>query len=37
MNIDNQEWRELSVEEHKQRALNILLEIDNFCRKENLR
>lgn len=37
MNIDNQEWRELSVEEHKQRALNILLEIDAFCRKENLR
>lgn len=37
MNMDNQKWRELSVEEHKQRALNILLEIDNFCRKENLR
>ena len=37
MNIDNQEWRELSVEEHKQKALNILLEIDAFCRKENLR
>lgn len=31
MAIDTSAWRELSVDEHKQRALNILLEVASFC------
>lgn len=31
-----QEWRELSVEEHKQRALQILIRVADFCEKSGL-
>ena len=31
MTIDTATWRELSVEEHKQKALQILLEVASFC------
>ena len=31
------QWRELSLEEHKEHALNILLEIADFCEKNGFR
>lgn len=37
MAIDTSAWRELSVDEHKQRALNILLEVASFCDENNIR
>ena len=37
MTIDTSNWRELSVEEHKQRALQILLEVASFCDENNIR
>lgn len=37
MAIDVATWRELSVEEHKQRALQILLEVAAFCDKNSIR
>lgn len=37
MVIDTATWRELSVEQHKQRALQILLEVASFCDENNIR
>lgn len=37
MIIDTATWRELSVEEHKQKALQILLEVASFCDENNIR
>ena len=35
--MSKNEWREISPEEHKKRALEILLEVADFCEKNNFR
>ena len=35
--VENIGWREISVEEHKQHALRILVEVADFCEKNDIR
>lgn len=34
--VENIGWREISVEEHKQHALRILVEVADFCEKNDI-